>query len=658
MAGYGIQTTPKTSAELKRAFVERDREIDEHACENPARRRRLEKNMEAWLKWYKPDDYSLAFSPVHRQILAAALRTLQEGTGMVVAAPRGFGKSTLLGDVALYGVLTGLCSFPVVVAWEHRAAKKMLRGWLEDVCTNERLQADYGTLGDIVDACGPFRAENQGKAIRNLTWRGGELCGADIQLTDSFIVLPGKRILIAGSIKGSLRGLRVKVQGKWIRPDVVFLDDPQDEPTALSEILSAKVIDRIDHDLRSLSGPAKRLSVMAAVTVISDNDVAERLLERRDMESIRMGQVVTWPKGWTDKGSETRALWDEWNEIRLDNSGTDGDGGKACRAFYRKHKKAMKAGFRVSWPARYDRERKDPDAYFATMLDYYVLTEGPFMAERQNQPLRRGTTVYDLTPEIVMSRIDESRKPFEVPDGFDTMIAATDINNYGLHSVCVAFRNDQTAAVVWYGRFDKITVPENAPQAERKRIIYEMLVAHGKQIDGLQARPGLWIIDGGYEHEMAQRYVTARATLPPAIVARGYAADRYRPWGRNVIGKAREECHHARWPLGHGLAWNADYWREISQRGWLGSVGAPGACSLYPGQHRDFAEQVTREKLGEKLEGRLGMVWRWLQTPGKHDYGDSMAMAYAGAAWQGVGTGGQERRARRPSKRRVRHVPV
>jgi hypothetical protein len=240
----------------------------------------------------------------------------------------------------------------------------------------------------------------------------------------------------------------------------------------------------------------------------------------------------------------------------------------------------------------------------------------------------------------VASRTDPTRDAFVVPPWAVTVIAGTDINHYGLHSCVTAFGRDQSAAVLWYGRFDRMTVPENAPESERRRIIYEMLVAHGQEMDALTCRPSLWVIDGGYEHQSVQRYVAARNRTPQAVVARGYGFANYRPFGKNVIGTAREQCHLTQWPIGKGIAWHSDYWHEISQRGWLGSIGAPGACSLFAGHHREFCEHVCRQHLAEKLEGKLGVVWRWTYTPGRNDWGDALAMCYMGAAWQGIGTGG------------------
>ena len=123
------------------------------------------------------------------------------------------------------------------------------------------------------------------------------------------------------------------------------------------------------------------------------------------------------------------------------------------------------------------------------------------------------------------------------------------------------------------------------------------------------------------------------------MIARGYAATSYRPTGKNVIGKALEGCHLTESTLGRYLAFNADYWREVSQRAWLGTPNGPGSLSLFDGaRHNEFAEQVCREHLLEKLHGQYGTVWRWATAPGWHDYADALTMCYVAAAVTGIGT--------------------
>ena len=129
-----------------------------------------------------------------------------------------------------------------------------------------------------------------------------------------------------------------------------------------------------------------------------------------------------------------------------------------------------------------------------------------------------------------------------------------------------------------------------------------------------------------------------------------------------MIGHAREYCQmrsdvedgrRRKW-----FAWQCDYWREIAQRAWLGEVGSPGSVSLFRGNHRDFSEQIAREKLRGKGEVGGMMLWNWATAPGPHDYGDVMAQAFAAAAWGGISTTGQSPTPIQPKGRSVRYVNV
>jgi hypothetical protein len=246
-------------------------------------------------------------------------------------------------------------------------------------------------------------------------------------------------VLGAVSIGGNVRGLNAGLpDGSTIRPDVLLLDDPQDKATAESPALVRTVVERIESDLFNLSGPGTRLAVMAAVTVIAEGDVAEHLLKHPDFEAIRVAQITSWPAGFADRASATRKLWEEWNTERTEGL-ADHDGGKAARAFYKAHKAALTEGAAVSWPARYDRKRHDPDAIYAALWDYYRLGEKAFMAERQNAPMKTETTVYDLTPALVASRVHVGRVRCDVPAEARMIVAGTDLNHYGLHAAAVAF---------------------------------------------------------------------------------------------------------------------------------------------------------------------------------------------------------------------------
>ena len=675
---------PKSGRQRIAEMRAKDALVPYRDCADPERRARLEADPPAWLRYYLSETFFLPFGAPHYEIIKACQRSMASGTGMTVAAPRGFGKTRLEWGMALFGVLTGLCRFAVVIGWKRDAGAELLQQWETELSENERLQADYPCI------CDPFHESTASKRLQGLLRDVATeaRCGGDIRKGRSMIILPDVRepttgrvmpqaALVSASINGSIKGLNVGLlDGSNIRPDIALLDDPQDQDTAESAILTGKVVKRIDYSIRSLAGPKRRLTVMAAVTCVAIGDVSDILLARPGTEAIKVGQVVSWPDKWTDAKSPTRAAWDEWNRVRLE--GLDAhDGGAAAIAYYTEHAKALTVGMAVSWKDRYaagDSERlADPDAYYAAMWDYYELGEAAFMAERQNAPIKEGVTVFTLTPDLIVSRADPQRPPHTIPEswqmGAATTVAATDINHYGLHAGHVAYDRDQSGAVLWYANDDRITVPQNAPEQVRKQIIMKMLTNHAPIIAALRPVPALWIIDGGYEHEIVQRFVmgSPAARIPgcQTVIARGYPGQYYKPYksriaGRTVIDGGAIVAHWTKWPMGFGIAFNSHYWHEISQRAWLGDIGSPGACSLPSGSHRDFAEQNCRDHLVEKLPGRDGMIWNYHKAPGRNDYGDVMAMCYMGAAWGGIGTGGMVTRAKTRPRRglSVRHVNV
>jgi hypothetical protein len=182
--------------------------------------------------------------------------------------------------------------------------------------------------------------------------------------------------------------------------------------------------------------------------------------------------------------------------------------------------------------------------------------------------------------------------------------------------------------------------------------------------NGQRVRPDLWVIDAGYMADVVRQYINgpARSLGIPVIASHGFSADHYRPTAKSVIGKPREMCHVAETQRsGRFLAFCSCYWREVSQRGWLASPNAPSSLSLFDGSvHTDFSEQVTRERLVEKLHGDHGTHWRWHTAPGWHDYGDAVTMCYAGAAFSGIGTvdAGPVVKQPRRRRRRVTHIAV
>ena len=665
MPGFG----ESAQAAANRAYLARSREIDRGVPQDPKRRKRMEGDTGKWLRWYFPAAYFRPFNEAHKEIIAGAENAIKTGGDFGVAAPRGIGKSTLLWGVALKSAMTGRVLFPGYLPWSAKDRKGALRFWKNALCFNARLRADYP------EYCDPFHASaGSSQKLLAVLWADThEPCGAKLQVFDGTIVFPDGLGVIGGStLKGNPRGLNHSCEdGRVLRPDMLLIDDPQDRKTAKSEIMTEDAIKKIDADVAFMGEAGKKLPMLMACTITKIGDVADHYINRAGWDSLRVGLIKTWPDGWDDSDSECCQRCKEFGQI-VESQEHKRDGGKIARAFYRQNKSVMTKGMAIIDDSIYDKARKQPDAKYAALESYYLAGEEAFMAEYQNEPLEQGATIYTLTPQLICSRVSD-RRAYEIPDWAVYVIVGTDINDYGLHSVATAFGNDFTSAVVWYKRYDnngKPLVQKNMTETEKKRLIFEALVQHHKEVaalplqfKGTQIKPGLWVIDRPYPSpDVTHRFTNEYSkTLGVQIIpAWGVDYTKYRPYGKGMVGQPREMCHVWEWPTGRGLAWNVDYWREIAQRSWLGSVGAPGACSLFLGRHNEFAEHICRWKLIGKVDDpKLGTFWKWNTAPGWHDYGAAFYMCFIGAAFSGLMTSGPVKVQRRKvQKRGVKHVEV
>jgi hypothetical protein len=315
----------------------------------------------------------------------------------------------------------------------------------------------------------------------------------------------------------------------------------------------------------------------------------------------------------------------------------------------------MTNGMAISAPNVYREHvsRYLPDVLCAAMKRYWQDGHESFMAERQQAPVKPDEFApFTLTVAGICAKTDDTRASHDRPEYVKYVIASTDINDYGLSTVIPGYGNDQTAALMWYGCYDnggRGCMATGANEAEKVGQLYDALCRHGEALHACASKPSMWAIDAGYMGQVVRRYAdTAGAKLwgrGNVLLCRGFSGQGsragYKP-GYKIIGAPREQCHLTEYPqIGRGLAFDSHYWHEVMQRAWLGDIGKPGSCSLFRGEHRDFATQIWVERLIGKGEVGGRMVWTFAEGRGRHDYGDAMAQAYAVAAYFGIGTGGQ-----------------
>ena len=273
-----------------------------------ARRTRLEACPEDWLKYYMGQAFRLSWADSHKAMIHNAIASAESGSGMVVAAPRGDGKSAILRGVALYLLLTGRINFPLVAPWTARNATAHFKAWIKFISEKgSRLSEDYP------EYLQPFEISTNTAKLKHLKWEDtGELIGAEVSAADKQIILPDSLgAIMTASVNGDIKGTQVTLKsGEIIRPDLLMLDDAQDAKRADNPEAVQDMIDVIESEWFCLAGPDTSLTVFNACTVKHKNDVSEYFLRHPDFKAVRIARVITWPEGWEDDKSES---WQRWN---------------------------------------------------------------------------------------------------------------------------------------------------------------------------------------------------------------------------------------------------------------------------------------------------------------------------------------------------------
>lgn len=624
---------------MHKQHVEHSRVI-RHVCENPARRKRLEKDPAKWLKWYLAETFTRDFEKPHHEIIDGTMNAHRTLGKFAVAGERGIGKSVILWGMVLFLNFTGQQKFPADVPWAAPALKRAFKFWKNALSFNRRLSADYPEF------CDPFvHAKGVSQRVATTVWAdNGEPTGAQLSIGDGIIALPDSLGCLGGAtINGNIRGLNfTQADGTVIRPSIVLLDDVQDRKVAKSQQQVSDTISIIDSDVAGCGEAGRDMPMLMACNCIVKDDVTCHYLNSNEWHALRVSCVEQWPEGWEDPQSECRTLWEEWYERFRDN--------KADISFYKEHKPVMTKGMRLSAPSVFKGASKCPDAFYGVMRMYYRMGHEAFMAERQQTPIDpiEETGPYAITPALIVSR-SVKRQRYDRPEWVNLAIASTDVNpSYALSTVLQGFGGDQSCAYMSYG-FHRMAIPGGIPQPEFSQRLFAELVAHGKEIAAQPIKPEAWAIDaGGAQFDTVVRFCgeSVRLCGIQAYAFAGKGGKEYRPYGKTMVpGQKREQCHGCldrkdgrviKW-----VAWNSHYWKEICQRAWLGEVNAPGSASLFDGQHGEFAAQMCGEKLMGKGEIGGQMMWNWHTCPGKHDILDAASQGYALAAVIGIGSGGQ-----------------
>jgi hypothetical protein len=607
------------------------------------KRTELEKSLKDWIKFFGEQAFDSEFSADHLKIISKLESAMNDGGMFALAMPRGHGKTTIIKWAVLYVMLTGLRKYVVLIAATAEMAQSLV-----EFCRTQITESDL--LNEYYPHVTKYARETDGKAIlaryqlradgktSGIWWSSKTLVFPDVLTPDGQAYPSNGSICEGYGLTGAIRGKwKDSKSGKVLRPDLVICDDPQTRESAESESQCQQRENIIVGDVMGLAGPRKKIAAVMPCTIIRKGDMADRFLDRKihpEWQGDTCQLVYSWP-------DEDEGLWAQYCEMYRTGV-SDGRGFGDATAFYAEHQKAMDKGAVISWS---ERIRDGEISAIQTAYNLRIETGDQFWSEYQNAPKAREYMLYEITPSLVSSRVNNYKRR-EVDKDVRAITAFADINFSGMWWAVIGFRNDRTGYILDYGKHPEhgALVPNNATDAVKRRLVAEGIVTWVKKISALQfLREGRIIpiraagIDRGFLPDVVHQMTRTIACQFPVLPVRGYGGQQYRPEGKHLIGKAGHYVHFSESPNGQFLASLTDYFKEIVQRGFLASPGAPGSLSFWGKAavfHYELAQHICSEVLVDKAEGMRGTFWRWKQQPGTCNDGlDAVTGCYSLASW-------------------------
>ena len=591
-------------------------------------------------------------SPRMQRFVAALQDKILHGGLKHVRWPRGKGKSTWVKIAILWASLYGHKSFMVVVEKVKGMAFVVVDEIWRRIYLSPRISADFPEFAV------PMRdVEMAPQRMRVQTYLGAPTyMKQDISKFHYYKLPTMKGMPWTGAIiayRGAdqaLRGINIDS----VRPDFFFIDDPQTDEDAANPETVAKIEDNITGAVLGSGETSERISAVMASTPIEPDDVSERFADPKrhpEWEAETETFVVTW--GDEKLRNDYITALERADACPKEEAERKAELQEAARKFYEEHRAEIEAGAAVMDDGDFD-PASEASAYQHALWLLHTMKPKKFYSEMQMQPTR-SQGIYKIDPQTVSKRVNGF--PFGVvpPECSYGILAFVDVNDdAGLRWEVGTFGPGRRDATLSYGQYPPgrggvippgvptSAIPEYLAPALRK-VADTILALRFFTPDGMPLPIDGICFDGGWQTEtvatVCQEY---RDKGIPVVWSKGFSSKQYSRYlhekaaklensKNNPSGlKAREECHLWETMNGVYLAFNADYFKEISQTSFLRDPLSPSSSSLWGESdltHFRFAQEVCAEQLVAKEDSvRYGGIWTWKKDRGTmNHFGDTHA---------------------------------
>ncbi len=577
-------------------------------------------------------------SEAMQQFIRAMQRVLLEGGKLHVRWPRGKGKTTWVKIGSLWAAAFGHRRFLVVISATADDAKEIVGDIIDIIEASDAFAEDFPEIGY------PIRAL-EGVSQRCQTQHS---LGArtKIEIRDTKLVMPtvagapsSGAIIRAKGIKGSLRGM---VKGS-LRPDFVYLDDPQTRKDASSPSEVRKFLAVVEGDIDGLAGHRKQMSTIFATTPVCAGDGSSQLADPErfpNIKTITSPLIIRFP--------DRIDLWEEFTRLYRAEGIAGNDRHTGSREFYRLHRPEMDRGAVVLDPADGDPQTEDSAIHHA-MIKRATMSPEAFDAEYQ-MTVTRAASLFELTPALMLTHVTAIPQ-FAVPIACSGgCVAYCDVNaEAGLRWGVLAVGPRNLTHLVAYGRYPASgrLLPEASSEAAVAAAVARGLKAVAQHIAALplfrnkhRITPWALCFDGGWQTRTVSAFCQSVRAPMKVLWSKGFGGRNYRPPRTSALVRLGDNCHLSE-SVDNGtfLAVNADFWREYAQRAFLAAPMSPGGISIFDGtpeRHADLIAECCAERLIDKTDGPDGRpLWRW-ESSGPNHYGDVLSGCFALASWFGL----------------------
>jgi hypothetical protein len=633
----GKKSERHRDAERKAAARKQERIVVIPPCEDPKRRKRLEKDIFKWLRWYFSDPYDRPFTDQIKTIILAILRAFRHGGDQSIAATRGEGKTTAGEMVTTFCVLRGEVNFAILFEATGKDAEESLEAIKDRLASNDRLAADYP------EVCIPIRALNHTAQLARTQLVSGkrhdtgepfeavpthfQWCGKEIELPH----VPGSpaagAIIATRGLDAAVRG--VKRGGKALRPKAAIINDPDTDETMNNPEEQGKKLERkIERSIGGLGGQKERIARVLLTTIQRRGTVSHRFTDPKIKPSWKGKRFR-----FLVKSPERMDLWDEYVQLRQTDWTNEADGNPTdlAGAFYKKHFSAMNLGAVIANPNRRgDQSEKTALQYYfnekAAKGEDYCATELDNDPPEESGPVESGITAHRVQRQLS----GHGRRA--IPQGCTVLVHGIDVRKVALHWVVRAFDLARLAVyTIDYGVHEVLGTTygsdEGLELALRRAILSRMETVKENPYElplDLSVVDASWQTDAIYS-ACAEANALGLGPLMP-IMGFGKSAGCVQANFSDVQRRTLDRKPGDGWFLSRkGKLWlicaDADRWKQWEHERWMTAPGKPGCAYLFgtPGQpggrlsddekaHHSYSRHIVSEVMSEELNNRRVLV--------------------------------------------------